>query len=164
MDLNRGVLCCAPGCYRRDSAPVGGVPLCPVHLGEIRAALDITPLRLLADTNVVYYVTWPAVDFVKIGTTSDLPGRLAQLNRDTNRAGRREGPLGKPVLLATEHGSFRLERERHAQFRHLRLSPRKEFFQLAPDLEEHIDATAGSPVCGKLHRAEGRTSWRPGLC
>lgn len=83
-----------------------------------------------ARARVVYYVR--AGRIVKIGCTTDMVERMRALIPDE--------------VLATEPGSFDLERQRHHEFRHLALGG--ELFTLAPDLREHIDrlrAEHGAP-------------------
>lgn len=84
---------------------------------------------LKADSNtdeVVYYVRFG--DRVKIGTTKDLTKRLAHIPHDE--------------VMATEPGGVYVERQRHQQFRHLRakVGQGREWFQLTPELTEHIAA------------------------
>lgn len=68
---------------------------------------------------VVYYVTFG--DRIKIGTTTNLRQRLADTQYDR--------------LLATEPGGYAVERQRHRQFGHLRVTTRgREWFSASPDL------------------------------
>ena len=71
---------------------------------------------------LVYYIRFG--DRIKIGTTTNLPGRLADIPHDE--------------LLATEPGGFLLEGYRHHQFAHLRLTG--EWFRADAALEKHIKA------------------------
>lgn len=65
---------------------------------------------------------------IKIGTTTDLPGRLAGLESDYK---------GRLCLLATMPGGRAEERAIHARFAHLRLG-RTEQFRPGPDLMAFI--------------------------
>jgi hypothetical protein len=76
--------------------------------------------------NVVYYVQVPG-DLIKIGTTSNMRGRLSGL---TARV---------PDVLACEPGGYDVERQRHQQFAHLRWRD-TERFKDCPELREHIAA------------------------
>ncbi|MAM53554.1 GIY-YIG nuclease family protein [Microbacterium sp. UBA3394] len=81
----------------------------------------------------VYYLRF--ADRVKIGTTVDLIKRLRTLPHDE--------------VLAVEPGSYELERERHAQFEHLRIIARREWFSLDNSLTEltaDIRAHHGEPT------------------
>lgn len=72
---------------------------------------------------VVYYIR--IGDYIKIGTTTNLKMRMEALQPDE--------------LLATEPGYTDVEQARHRQFEHLRIRPRSERFQQAPELLEHIE-------------------------
>jgi hypothetical protein len=72
-------------------------------------------------TAVVYYLRFG--DRVKIGTTTNLARRLSAIPHDE--------------VLATEVGSFTLERERHGQFAADRVIG--EWFHMSPSLMEHIE-------------------------
>jgi hypothetical protein len=76
------------------------------------------------ETEVVYYLRFG--DRVKIGTTTSLTTRLADIPHDE--------------VLATEPGGHQLERQRHRQFEHLqiRMGTHREWFRLTPELAEHI--------------------------
>lgn len=74
---------------------------------------------------VVYYIKRGGL--VKIGTTIDMTARMAVLDPDE--------------ILATEPGSYDLERERLKQFRHL-LAKRAEWFYPGEDLLSHIAEVA----------------------
>ena len=69
---------------------------------------------------VVYYVRFG--DRIKIGTSTDLAQRLIGIPHDE--------------VLATEPGGPKVERSRHEQFAHLRITG--EWFSAAPDLMKHI--------------------------
>jgi hypothetical protein len=86
----------------------------------------IKALEDQARCEVVYYVRFG--DQVKIGTTVNLGKRLKNLPHDE--------------VMATEPGAGRLERQRHKQFGHLRVQKgsHREWFQLTPELAEHIAA------------------------
>lgn len=92
--------------------------------------------RSMIDLNIVYYVrVKPGV--VKIGTTRHLPSRLTALRLDEDD------------VLATEPGTQKLEAVRHKQFAHLQTGRYRENFQLADELQAHIDAVVakhGAPI------------------
>jgi hypothetical protein len=71
--------------------------------------------------DVVYYLRFR--DRIKIGTTANPRRRLARIWHDE--------------VLAFERGDRLVERRRHEQFAGLRLD-RSEWFEAAPDLEEHV--------------------------
>lgn len=76
---------------------------------------------------LVYYVKH--LGSVKIGTTTDLPMRLRTLR------------ITKAEVLAYEFGGRALERERHMQFRHLRIREDgmgQEHFRPTRELLDHI--------------------------
>ncbi len=73
-----------------------------------------------APGEVVYYMR--IGNRVKIGWSTNLPGRLATINPEE--------------LLAVEPGGLAVERQRHRQFAHLRTHG--EWFQLTEALTEHI--------------------------
>lgn len=75
-----------------------------------------------APGGVVYYVR--RAQFVKIGTTTQLRGRMRSLMPDE--------------VLAVEPGSYRLEGELHRRFRHIRVRPNLEFFKYTSELRSHI--------------------------
>ncbi len=70
---------------------------------------------------LVYYLGFG--DRIKIGTTTNLHGRIAQIPHDD--------------VLAIEVGGYRLEHQRHAEFSEHRLTG--EWFAAAPGLLEHIE-------------------------
>jgi hypothetical protein len=82
------------------------------------------PPRPVSPKAVVYYIRFG--DRVKIGTTNRLTQRLYAIPHDE--------------VLATEPGSYALERERHTQFREDRVIG--EWFQMSPRLMEHIKGLA----------------------
>lgn len=87
-----------------------------------------------AAQSVVYYVR--IGDHVKIGTTTNLHQRLNSLRIDHD------------ALLATEPGSYELERRRHLEFADERVG-RREDFNPSRRLLAHIDAVRannGQPV------------------
>lgn len=86
--------------------------------------------HLRKDRVVYYMVIGP---YIKIGTTEHLRKRMHDLAAD--------------ALLATEPGWFDLERCRHRQFAHLRLTElhgNSELFRPGDDLLEHIDRIAAA--------------------
>lgn len=78
---------------------------------------------------VVYYVLFG--DRVKIGTTTKLRKRLTAIPHDR--------------VLATEPGSYDVERQRHAQFRHLREGRNREWFRYEAELVDHIRGLQPDP-------------------
>lgn len=104
--------------------------VCEWRLGE-RPDQEGAPVRV----DVVYYLRWR--DRVKIGTSSNPRGRLAQLRFDE--------------VLAFERGDRMLEHHRHVQFAVHRLGG--EWFDLAEPIVEHVRLLAdgvGDPW--DLHR------------
>lgn len=75
---------------------------------------------------VVYYIRF--ADRVKIGTTTDLQKRLTSIPHDE--------------VLATEPGSYDLEKRRHAQLRRSRIYANREWFWLTDEIREHIAGLA----------------------
>ncbi len=75
-------------------------------------------------TDVVYYIRFG--DRIKIGTSSNLPSRLAQLPHDE--------------LLAIEPGNISKEHARHREFANLRVHENKEWFTVTPELLAHASA------------------------
>lgn len=67
--------------------------------------LRITREALMREAAVVYYLALG--NRIKIGTTTDLPGRMAAVPHEE--------------LVAFEFGSYKLERQRHDQFAHARI-------------------------------------------
>ena len=99
--------------------------ICDWRVGELPDR-DAMPVRV----DVVYYVRYR--DQIKIGTSGNPRGRLAQLSFDT--------------LLAFERGDRTVEHKRHLQFASHRY-PRSEWFRVHDALTDHIDrlAEAGDP-------------------
>lgn len=75
---------------------------------------------------VVYYIRFG--DRVKIGTTTDLQTRLTAIPYDE--------------VLATEPGSYDLEKRRHVQLRASRIYANREWFWLSDEVREHIAGLA----------------------
>lgn len=73
-------------------------------------------------TDWVYYIRFG--NRIKIGTSSNLKGRLSTLPYDE--------------VLAIEPGSYDLERLRHAAFAEYRIDGQAEWFRDTEDLREHI--------------------------
>lgn len=74
--------------------------------------------------SVVYYIRLS--DRIKIGFTTNLPGRMLVLPHDE--------------VLAIEPGDFQLEQARHKQFREFRVVKQREWFHAVPPLLAHIEA------------------------
>lgn len=72
--------------------------------------------------HVVYYIRFG--NRVKIGTTANLAQRLAALPHDE--------------ILATEPGSYDLEKRRHQQLRASRIYANREWFHLTDEVRKHI--------------------------
>lgn len=98
----------------------------------------IIPLHARTDLGpFVYYIQCGM--FVKIGTSIDPYRRCKQLQ--SGHGGKAQRPdvwIGETILLASEVGSAYNERQRHAQFAHLR--HRGEWFYLTEELADHIEA------------------------
>lgn len=77
--------------------------------------------------DVVYYVRF--ADRIKIGTTSNLPTRLAQIPHDE--------------LLVIEPGSLPLERLRQRQFADTLVAGQREWFTISNQLVEHVAMLLG---------------------
>lgn len=107
--------------------------------------------RRATEVCVVYYVRL-GVNHVKIGTTGHLKERMVAL-----RVANAEN------LLAVEPGSYELEAERHRQFAKHKYDRRKEDFEEAPALMEHIAQVReefGDPyeyVAGQLAKSDPET-------
>lgn len=154
-------ICCWPGCFQMVEHH--DLPLCEGHLREagiawvrdnldvLREVVDATPVpvviarehdaavqRLAARPapaqldSVVYYARL-SDDVVKIGTTTRLPGRMAELRLDMS------------AVIATEPGGFGVEWRRHQQFAEERYG-RREDFALSDRLAAHIATLSGRPV------------------
>lgn len=77
---------------------------------------------------IVYYIAWPDVRAIKIGTTAQIRQRMRALR----------GSSGVARLIAAEAGSYELEKQRHVQFSGL--SQGYEFFCWGIELAEHVIA------------------------
>ena len=82
---------------------------------------------------VVYYLMSQYGGVVKIGTTVDVPRRMARMPRAQ--------PAMIPNVVATELGGVEVERARHLQFRHAHQVG--EWFWLTDDLRAHIRSLGG---------------------
>lgn len=100
------------------------------HHAERQAELErVEYEKSLTDYNVVYYaLVRPGI--VKIGTTRHLESRMTALRIES-----------RDHVLAAEPGTKKLERVRHRQFAHLQRGQYREDFELAEELQRHIDAT-----------------------
>jgi ribosomal protein S27E len=83
---------------------------------------------------VVYYIRF--ADRIKIGTTANLPNRLATLPHDE--------------VLAVERGGRDVEKQRHQQFRQYRITPKGEWFRPGEHLMAHIAALPKVPTSHSL--------------
>lgn len=104
---------------------------------EAQAALDALKPGSFGDASdgVVYYIR--RGKYVKIGTTTNLKNRMRDLMPDE--------------VLAVEPGSYSLEHTLHYDFRDIRLSPDREYFELTEELQAHIDGVLkkhGPPPSG----------------
>lgn len=133
-------VCMIRRCLRApmDKAPI---PICFTHVREIGSlygamfdytfgreqdVVDHVPMQLNRRANgVVYYIR--IGDHVKIGTSTDLRGRMDALYAQPES------------LLATERGSYELEGQRHRQFDAERVNKRRELFNPSPRLLAHIE-------------------------
>jgi len=135
--------CCWPGCdkdrYHESDAP----PFCGNHLvacavyassnvmdlidplHQARGGLIQRPSKAVGPS-VVYYVRLG--DHVKIGTTTNLPARLASfyVDHDPN------------ALLGSEPGGRDVEARRHLEFAAERVYRNRELFNPSPRLLAHI--------------------------
>lgn len=93
------------------------------------AAPGETDRRATVGIEVVYYIRLDS-GLIKIGTSSDMLARLQKHGLAACRRG--------DQVLAIEFGGAQLERERHAEFKHLRES-KAERFRPGPDLLAHIE-------------------------
>lgn len=101
-----------------------------------RENYDAARRRAYSTQSLVYYMR--IGDAIKIGVTTNMKARMAQLMPDE--------------LLATEPGTDELEKRRHKQFAHLRI--RGERFKVTPELMDHVaqirDAHGEPTVTGYL--------------
>lgn len=119
------VLCQVRSCNRLGEEVIVGLRLCDMHMNEL-VEFQRNSLFTPFGRSVVYYVSWPAVSQVKIGTTTNIRLRLKALNR-----------ASKPArLLAAEPGHYYLEKRRHREFSSSALGG--ELFTWTPRLAEHI--------------------------
>jgi len=81
---------------------------------------------LRAQACVVYFIR--GHERVKIGTTSDLPKRLAAMAQLPD------------TVMATLPGSYDLERQLHQQWAHCRIDQRSEWFHLTDELMAFIES------------------------
>jgi hypothetical protein len=89
--------------------------------------LRIADVQKPIQSPVVYYIQFG--DRVKIGTTANLPQRLAALPHDR--------------VLATEPGGFELEQARHRQLRASRVDGQREWFHLTDQVRQHVAGLRG---------------------
>lgn len=133
------VPCSALYCLNASTEWVCSIPVCPGHLAELEERFTVTvTLRRPSQPwpSVVYYVTWPSANSVKIGVTTRLQVRLGEL--------RTAGKM--PEVVVVEPGDRTLERKRHRQFRDIRQrgsdGNRTELFLKTPELEFHMRTLA----------------------
>jgi hypothetical protein len=116
---------------------------------ENRAAA-LEKCKVENEGSVVYYIE--CRKYVKIGVSINVKARIRDISISASprtmpeeiyrlRRDRRGGYGNLPLsLLATEPGSFQMERARHAQFAHLRA--KGEWFRKGDDLMAHIEGLA----------------------
>lgn len=144
-----------PPCEQAAIKVVVGLGLCREHYEtmccEIFADPDAAPPTsptTQPPPSVVYYLGEPTSQTVKIGTTTNLRSRVGAL---------RAGHPGL-LLLATEPGSYPLERRRHWQFRASRVgSASKEWFRKTPQLMDHVAQVRAAH--GILHTGQPVPPW-----
>ena len=100
----------------------------PHHQLKLSASAGQTAHQATVGVEVVYYLRL-ADGHIKIGTSSNALERMAKHKRTS----------GYEEVMAIEFGGSELERQRHEQFAHLRVS-RAEHFMPSPELIDHIDA------------------------
>lgn len=100
----------------------------PHHRIKLSADAGQTTHQATVGVEVVYYLLLPDGN-IKIGTSSNALERMAKHRRTS----------GYQEVLAIEFGGAELERQRHQEFAHLRVS-RAENFLPSPELINHIDA------------------------
>ena len=119
-------------------------PRCRFHPLLARSEA-VAPVRV--EESVVYYLGDPDTQLVKIGTSTALRSRIQTISVCRPRL----------LLLATEPGTYPLERRRHRQFKTLNQplsNGETEWFRKAPMLMDHIGdlrrdygiISAGRPV------------------
>lgn len=139
--------CCWPGCPADRHPASDAPPLCTKHLiscavyisdsmtdlidRNAASRASIAPLHPSAfgeqkTGEVVYYVR--VGDHIKIGTTTNLPSRLAALYVDHD----------PDLVLATEPGGRAVENTRHHEFDAERVYANRELFNPSPRLLAHI--------------------------
>lgn len=148
-----GEICCkesdpdAPWAICANHGRLIAMRYAPQLLDEIRSKVaGLTPeyqrrvemvQEIRQDLGVVYYVDFG--DSIKIGTSVSLRDRLTSLR------------VSPDNVLATEPGSFELERQRHAEFKHLRIGTTEQF-KVETDLLLHIKSVRdkhGDPAISK---------------
>lgn len=124
----------ATGCWAPSERSVGGVTLCAAHVAAVQAELIAQePGPTVTIKSVVYYATCTYGGSVKIGTSTNLRGRLKALS------------VVERVpyeLLAAEPGYFEKERALHQRFAHLRITHggSREHFMVDDELTAHMNA------------------------
>lgn len=108
--------CTNPQCRRATEIPTS-------EEEALRVAAVEQEARQAANRAVVYYLRW--ADRIKIGTSTNLPGRLRSLYHDE--------------CLAVERGGIKVERQRHRQFEAARIPNQLEWFRATPELVSHIN-------------------------
>lgn len=146
-----GSMCCWPNCDKPGE--LEDIPLCLRHLTKAWRTFDQTYMSLLRmrseragevetrerikrrdERGVVYFIRFG--DRVKIGFTTNLAGRLADLPHDE--------------VLGTVPGAMADERRCHAAFAHLRVTG--EWFRAEPELLSFIeDVTRHLPIGAPAH-------------
>jgi hypothetical protein len=125
--------------------PHAEMPICFAHAYLVHREVD----ELLVDTkppapktHLVYYLAI-SPNTVKIGTTTDLIGRMRGLRTDVQ------------YVLAVEPGGRDVERQRHVQFAADRIG-RREDFRVSEALQMHISQLADVAKAERATRDKAR--------
>jgi hypothetical protein len=123
--------CAGLSCWNQADSLVADVPVCTEHELALAQKFSsyVPPAEIVVESAaLVYYVTWPDLEFVKIGTSTNLHHRLQGLSKPGRRA----------RLLAVEPGGYDVEKERHRQFAYLRKRG-TELFRYVDQIVGHVD-------------------------
>lgn len=133
--------CCWPGCDRRAS-PRLPVPLCDPHIGVVthQAALAAGQVQPISTPKIdrdkpgrIYYVA--VGDYIKIGWSTRMAGRLSMYPPDS-------------VLLASHEGTLRDEAALHDRLKRWRAAG-NEWYHPTPEVLAVVDAVP-NPSRGKV--------------